>query len=210
MNLNLVGLYGPSRAGKDETAGFFVQDFGYEQRAQAAAIRTILLGLNPLISDDVGTVMTMQELFDHCDGDWDRVKAVSRDSVDYMIRLGQTCRDVIGLDVWLNTAIPSVNSKAKIVISDVRQPNEYEAIKARGGQVWKITRPGVEFRAMDGLLEGYEFDVTIDNRGTLADLRGQVAANISSQIHGAYVQKNDFLHPDRYHNDASRDYGTRF
>lgn len=210
MNLNLIGLYGPSRAGKDETAGFLVQDFGYEQRAQAAAIRTILLGLNAPVVDNEGRLWTMQTLFHEHGGDWDKIKAASSESVDQMIRLGQTCRDVIGVDVWLNTAIPAVGSTKKIVISDVRQPNEYAAIKARGGQVWKISRPGVEFRAMDGLLEGYDFDVTIDNRGSLVDLRGQVAASISSQISNSYVQKNDFLHPDRYHNDASRDYGTRF
>ena len=170
--IHLIGLYGPSRAGKDETAGILVADFGFEQRAQAAAIREILLGLDPLIQDDEGNIMHMKTLFLECDNDWDKVKARSRDSVDYMIRLGQTCRDTLGIDIWVSQVMPPIGSEQKIVISDVRQPNEYEAIKERGGEVWKITRAGVEFRGMDGLLQGYDFDATINNRGTLTDLRG--------------------------------------
>src|SRR5689334_3763706 len=127
MELRLIGLYGPSRAGKDETARILVDDFGFEQRAQAAAIRTILLGLNPIIKDDKGDTWNLKDLFHACGENWDNVKAMSRDSVDYMIRLGQTCRDTIGLDVWLNTAIPEIGSTKKVVISDVRQPNEYAA-----------------------------------------------------------------------------------
>lgn len=183
MGITLIGLYGPSRAGKDETARILVEDFGFEQRAQAAAIRKILLGLNPLIQKDDGDILHMKTLFWECDNDWDKVKAVSRDSVDYMIRLGQTCRDEIGVDVWLNTAIPEIGSTKKVVISDVRQPNEYAAIKARGGVIWKLHRPGIEKRGMDGLLDSYEFDATIENRGSLSDLRGAVQATIGSAIH---------------------------
>lgn len=176
----LIGLYGPSRAGKDSVAQILVDDFGYEQRAQAAAIRKILLGLNAPVKLNDGTYRTMRELYDYCGGDWDKVKAESKDSVDQMIALGQTCRDVIGLDVWLNTALPPANSTAKIVISDVRQPNEYAAIRERGGKLWKIIRPGVEMRGMDGLLDTEHFDATLHNRGSLVDLRGMVQATIAS------------------------------
>lgn len=181
MNINLIGLYGPSRAGKDKTAEILVKEHGFEQRAQAAAIRKILLGLNPHIKTDKGLLLTMQELFQLCEEDWDRVKATSRESVDYMIRLGQTCRDVIGYDVWLNTAIPSrleLENGNKIVISDVRQPNEYDAIRERGGSIWRLSRPGVEIRAMDGLLDDRNFDIELVNDGTLDDLQLKVGVAI--------------------------------
>lgn len=204
MELRLIGLYGPSRAGKDETARILVEDFGFEQRAQAGAIREILLGLNPIIKDNNGELHFMQDLFEICGRNWDTVKATSRDSVDYMIRLGQTCRNVIGLDVWLNTALPSfeeLDKGLKVVISDVRQPNEYDAIKALGGQVWKIHRPGVEFRAMDGLLEGREFDARIFNNGSLVDLRGSVQATISTDIGNRAVKGKGY---------GGEYYGNRF
>lgn len=178
----IIGLYGPSRAGKDSVAGYLVNDFGYEQRAMAAAIRAILLGLDPLLMDEEGNIWGLTDLFARCDGDWDQIKAESKESVDLMIRLGQTCRDVLGETVWLDVVMPPVNSAQKIVISDVRQPNEYRAIKERGGEVWKISKPDTEKRGMDGLLEGYEFDARIDNRGSLVDLRGIVQATIATNM----------------------------
>lgn len=184
--LTLIGLYGPSRAGKDSVAGFLAEDFGFEQRAMAKAIRNILLALNPIIRDNDGEYWYMQDLYNAYEGDWDKIKAASRDSVDYMIRLGQSCRDELDMDIWLNKVLPPVPSVLghKVVISDVRQPNEYEAITARGGQVWKITRPDLEKRGMDGLLEGYDFPVVIDNRGSLSDLRGLVQSNMTSIVAG--------------------------
>lgn len=188
MELKLIGLYGPSRSGKDEVAKVLVADFGFEQRAQAAAIRTILLELNPLIKDNDGVLYTMQELFEACKNDWDRVKAASHDSTDYMIRLGQSARDTLHKDVWLNTAFPPIGSDKKIVISDIRQPNEYEAVKARDGEVWKIIRKGVEKRDMDGLLDHLEFDAVIHNNGTLLDLRGMVQGVIATNMRNAEVK----------------------
>lgn len=184
----IIGLYGASRSGKDSVAEILVDDFGYEQRAQAAAIRAILLGLDPVISDNKGTYFTMQHLFQAHNENWDEVKAASSESVDYMIRLGQTCRDVLGLDVWLNTAFPPIGSDKKVVISDIRQPNEYEAVKARGGEVWKIVRPGVEKRGMDGLLDHLHFDAVLFNNGTLSDLRGMVQANIATNMNNKSVK----------------------
>lgn len=185
MNL-LIGLHGESRAGKDSVARFMVEDFGFVQRNMATPIRNILLDLNPIIKTDDGNLMSMQELFMVAGENWDTVKAMSRDSVDYMIRLGQSCRDHINKEVWLNTAIN--NPPRRLVIADVRQPNEYDAIVKKGGQVWKVDRPGTEARGMDSLLQGYHFHNRIENRGSLADLRGIVQASISSLINGSYVQ----------------------
>lgn len=183
MELRLIGLYGPSRAGKDSVAGILRDDFGFQQKAMAEGIRDILLGLNPVIKDNDGESWWMKDLFNAYEGDWDQIKAASKDSVDYMIRLGQTCRDVLGETVWLNRVLPAeYTGDESICISDVRQPNEYFAIKARGGAVWKITRPGTEKRGMDGLLDHLEFDAHIINRGSLSDLRGMVQATIATDI----------------------------
>lgn len=196
MELKLIGLYGPSRAGKDSVAYFLDQDFGFQQRAMAGGIRDILLGLNPVIKDNGGVVWELQDLFDQHHGDWDLVKANCSESVDYMIRLGQTCRDVLGEGVWLDRVIKDFDGSTPICISDVRQPNEYHAIKARGGQIWRISRPGVAKRGMDGLLEGLEFDAHIENVGSLAGLRGIVQATIATDIGNRQVK--------------GKGYGTRF
>lgn len=190
MELKLIGLHGKSRAGKDETARILERDFGFKQKAMADGIREILLGLNPIIKDNGGVVWELLDLVDQCHGDWDLIKARSSESVDLMIRLGQTCRDILGEEVWLERVLPSGEINESICISDVRQPNEYHAIKARGGQVWRVTSPFEQKRGMDSLLEGLEFDAIIDNRGSLVDLRGIVAAVISNDITRREYRKN--------------------
>ncbi len=190
MELGLLALTGDSRVGKDETAKILVKDFGFEQRAMADGIREILLGLNPIIKDNGGVVWELLDLFDNCHGNWDTIKAQSSESVQYMINLGQSCRNVLGETCWLDKVLPSDADTQKIVISDCRQVNEYEAIKARGGQVWKITRPNVKIkRGMDGLLDGLEFDHIIDNRGSLEDLRGIVQATIATDMRNSEVKR---------------------
>jgi len=67
-------------------------------------------------------------------------------------------------------------------VSDIRQLNEFEAVKARGGEVWKINRPGVELRGMDGLLDHLEFDEYIDNDGTLEQLEAQVLDRMKGKL----------------------------
>lgn len=188
MELKLVGLHGRSRAGKDETAKILNQDFGFQQKAMAEGIREILLGLNPLIKTDDGEVHSMQGLWHDCYKDWNQIKARSSESTELMIRLGQTCRDVLGETVWLDRVLPDGELKESICISDVRQPNEYHAIKARGGQIWKVTSPFEQKRGMDSLLEGFEFDALIDNRGTLTDLRGIVQAVIAADFERRQVR----------------------
>lgn len=176
--IKLIGLYGASRSGKDKTAKFLVDDFGFEQRNLADPIREMLLQINPILDDD--SAITLQEAFKYYKGDWDRIKKFYPESVELMIRLGQSARDVLGENVWLNLGLK--DRPEKLVIADCRQPNEYWKIKELGGQVWKITKSGTKSRGMDDLLEGYEFDAHIDNRGTLLDLRGMVQAVMATNI----------------------------
>lgn len=188
MELKIIGLYGPSRSGKDSVAAVLSKDFGFEQRAMAGGIREILLGLNPIIKDNGGVVWELLDLYDQCHGDWDRIKAMSSESVDYMIRLGQTCRDVLGETVWLDRVLGDGDEEISICISDVRQPNEYHAIKERGGAIWKVTRPGTTRRGMDGLLDDLDFDAHIVNIGSLEDLRGMVQAVIQADFESRQVR----------------------
>lgn len=183
----IIGLYGDSRAGKDSVAKVLVEDYGFEQRNMATAIRKMMLHIDPLLETVDYEPVPLSLLYEDFKGDWDLIKSESPDSVEFMINLGQAARDIIGEDVWLEVALK--NPPEKLVIADVRQPNEYQRIKSLGGQVWKITRPGTKRRGMDGLLDGYEFDAHIDNRFKRTDLRGQVQATYSSQVHGAYIQK---------------------
>lgn len=171
----IIGLHGESRAGKDSVASILVRNYWFRQKALATPIRNILLDLNPWLRDNFGDLVQLRWLYEECGGNWDKIKAKSSDSVEYMIRLGQSARDNIHEDVWIESAFPALGvDDDNIVVSDIRQPNEVEFIRGLGGELWLIERPGTEKRGMDGLLKDVKWDVRIDNTGTLEDLSNTV------------------------------------
>jgi hypothetical protein len=96
--------------------------------------------------------------------------------------LGKTPREIlIGLsnkmrefdpDIWLNSAVKATDADI-LLISDLRYPNEFAAVKAVGGLCIRITRPGMPepTDAADTALNGHTgWDLTINNIGDLGDL----------------------------------------
>jgi hypothetical protein len=60
-----------------------------------------------------------------------------------------------------------------MAVSDCRYPNEAAAIRARGGLVLRVERPGVEpinAHRSEVALDGFDFDAVIDNDGSIEDL----------------------------------------
>jgi hypothetical protein len=130
----------------------------------------MLLQMNPWLADV--EPVKLQHVYTKFNGDWDLIKKHYPDSVDLMIGLGQAGRDFVSENIWLDACTKEPWNR--LVIADVRQPNEYHWIKNNGGQVWKVERIGLVKRGMDGLLDDYEFDFVINNDGTLEDLEATI------------------------------------
>jgi hypothetical protein len=87
-------------------------------------------------------------------------------------------------DKWDNDGSVTVQSYPKWIITDMRFPNELEAVKNNGGITIKITRqlPGVDYPTLEQLhpsetsLDTHVFDYTIQNNGTLDELEEKVKA----------------------------------
>lgn len=81
-----------------------------------------------------------------------------------------------------------VHHSQKIVISDVRFKDEAKAIKAMGGTIVQITRPGlhtdgvVHEHASETELDDIVPDIVIVNDGTLVDLENDVQNVIANSI----------------------------
>lgn len=98
-------------------------------------------------------------------------------------------------NVWVDTLFRRLDSYGctGIIISDVRFPNEVEAIRARGGYVVEITRPPggpasadwVHVAGREGAhisecsLDGVTSDGRITNNGTIAELREKAAVLVA-------------------------------
>ncbi len=97
---------------------------------------------------------------------------------------GRTCVDP---EVWIKVTMRRVNRLLemgeRVVVDDMRFPNEYQALDLRGGCMINVTRPGVvapNGHASEGLLDHHPFKATVTNDGTLEELRLKILSTIQS------------------------------
>lgn len=177
----IIGLAGYARAGKD-TVAQIVKQHGFEQRAFAAPLKACLAALDPIVL--AYGPHDMQRLSDYLNADSGWEAAKSEPEVRQLLqRLGtEAGRNILGDDVWVN-ALFQTPSRGRLVISDVRFPNEAAAIRDRGGVLVRITRPGhgpVNGHPSETALDDYDFDAEILNDGEIADLKPAIDSLVAS------------------------------
>lgn len=167
----LIGLTGYAGSGKDTVREILEHRHEIDGLAFADPIRDMLTAL-----------------FDTCgvDTDWmtDRErkeKPIPEIGASYRTlaqQLGTEWGRAIDPDLWLKIAAAKIAMYRKydskgVVISDVRFPNEAAWIKAQGGVIWRIIRPGVEpvrAHASEDMIASLPYDYVIDNRSTIDNL----------------------------------------
>lgn len=87
-------------------------------------------------------------------------------------------RDCIHPEIWLMCWRVSIESALRqgrpVVCDDVRFPNEAELIQRLHGELWHISRTSIPTpesgHRSDGALDGFTFDLHLNNDGSLVDL----------------------------------------
>lgn len=158
---SIIGLAGYAQSGKD-TAARYLAERGYERRAFADGVRVLCRKTDPILDRYVA------------ERGWEEAK---RDPTtrQYLQSVGLACRDVFGPDVWVDLALKGL--PALTVVTDVRFPNEADAIRERGGVIWRIIRPDtgpVNGHVSETAMTDYRVDRIVRNSGTPADLRTAV------------------------------------
>lgn len=187
--MKVIGLTGPARSGKDTVADILeeitpgrVDREAFADRLKLVAALALGVSVDP---DDVGVSGIRR---------WaDRFKEAESLAVigpggtvlseisgrEFLQRLGaEAIRGVLGDDIFVD-AISFEREADLLVLTDVRYPNEAEAIRRNGGEVWRVTRPGVSrangHSSEDPLPENL-VDREVVNDGAIADLYGAVRA----------------------------------
>lgn len=165
----IIGLSGYARSGKDTVAAFLPD---HQRRAFADILREGLLRLNPSIATNINVQSAVE------DYGWEKSKDLFPEIRRLLQVLGTDVgRQLIDDDVWVKAATKDIHQDQSIVFTDVRFPNEAEAIRALGGQIWRIERPGIKpvnLHPSETAMDGWDFDAYLDNSGTLEDLQAQV------------------------------------
>ena len=173
----IIGLSGYAQSGKDTIANYLVEHHGFTRVAFADPIREALYALNPKINDIPELQgVRLQWLVDKMG--WEFVKVDSPETRGLLQRFGtEVGRNLWGENFWVDKAMATAAKHDKVVITDVRYPNEYQAIKDTGGDMWRVEKPGgipINRHSSETALDGFFFDQIILNKGSLDDLQATV------------------------------------
>lgn len=180
----IIGLSGYARSGKDSIANVLVEEYGFKRFAFADKLRECLYALNPVVRANEeynhpfeGPMMYtyLRNVIDE-DG-WDGYKeGYYGDEIRRLLqRMGtEVGRELIGDTIWVDELD---KHSGRIVVTDLRFPNEYDKVKSLGGKVWRVNRidvTAVNAHVSEIALDSHVFDGYLRNDGTLDDLRNNV------------------------------------
>lgn len=183
----VLGISGYATSGKDTVAGILHDLYGYEQISFAKALKDCVYALDSQISVilDFGRdhdVITVREIVD--EHGWEHAKQYTEVRRLLQVMGTEVGRNILGQNIWVDTAFSRAPEGKLLVISDVRFPNEFEAIKARGGQIWRVERKGVtavNAHVSETALDGFGFDHVLFNHGSIRDLASKVMSVMDGQ-----------------------------
>lgn len=188
----IVGLSGYARSGKDSIADILVAHYGFKRFAFADKLRECVYALNPTVKgyrqrpveewEGLSDEYLFRTVYSDVQGVIDEYGWGSYKETEFgpairelLQRMGtEVGRDIIGENVWVD-ALDKMDGK--IVVTDMRFPNEYTKVITGGGNTIRVSRPDiaavnthVSETALDHVRMGYD----IWNNGTLEDLEKAV------------------------------------
>lgn len=180
-SISIIGITGHKFNGKDTTADYIVSKYGYTKLSFAAPMKEaakIIFGLT-----DKQVYGDEKEVIDSY---W---KITPREILQ---TFGTDCfRDTfgnkfphIGKQFWIMSAKRQLDKLIdsgihKIVIADVRFPNEVDFIKSYGGKIFKVTRDLnkqqlFSSHSSEASIDTIVFDKLFHNNGTIDDLHNKI------------------------------------
>lgn len=189
----IVGVSGKKGHGKDSVAGFLVEEFGFERRAFADKVKEIARVLFGLSHEQVHGTQAEKEGVDPRWGVSPRwilqlvgTEVGREGKLGVFEPLGVSAATVaaafhtagvrVGYDLtWVEALLHPVPPGRRVVIPDVRFPNEAAGVTQRGGVVWKVRRPSLlqveDTHASEAGVDLIRADLDLENIGTLEELR---------------------------------------
>lgn len=184
----IVGLGHKARTGKDTIATHLVQHHGFTRLTLADKLKQvarIVFGFT-----DAQVFGDEKEIPD----EWwnDALHFIGQDRSQggsffhekltpriAMQKIGtESFRDVFHDDVWVASLFREILPGGRYVVTDVRFPNEADAIKAAGGYLWRVDRlvtGRIHAHVSEFALDGYKgWDRAISNHSDLKTLRDYV------------------------------------
>ena len=204
MTAPLIGLVGKKRVGKDTFAERLIAEHGFQKVSFSAPVKEAALAVDPLVmfqavpNEYAYIPVRLSEIVER--KGWERAKeypevrrflqrlgtdAIRTLDPDFWVRGGMArakeIREHSEVYMWSGQSIRTIGSP--VVITDVRFKNEAAAIKAAGGILVRVERPGSDdgdTHASEVELDTYPVDKLVYNGGTVEQLHNQADAVAAS------------------------------
>ena len=167
----ILGLSGAAQSGKDTAAAHLIAAHGYTRRAFADPMRDALYALDPNVHVH-GRTLRLATFVDVVG--WDRAKQ-EPDVRRLLQRFGtEVGRTMWGDAFWIDQATTGLAPGDRVVLTDVRFPNEADKVRALGGMVVRLVRPGAGLAGGEAQHPSealsFDADYELHNDGTVEDL----------------------------------------
>lgn len=159
----IIGLCGYKRTGKTTVAEILCDRYGYFHESFASPIREFVATI-------VGTSVHGLEAVKEAPLEW-----LDGKTPRHMMQTVGTewGRDTVHPELWVRSLVkriaPAITRHQPVVVSDVRFPNEAEALRSLGGIIVRVTRPGMTrgTHPSETQVDAIEADFEFPNNGGL-------------------------------------------
>lgn len=175
--MKIIGLHGLPRSGKDTVAKILIDAYGYERIAFAEPLKKAAAVLLDRPMCECNGLTESGEVYDR-----EAVMPEWGFSMRWFLQtFGTEClRQQIREDFWTKRLVAEVQKRplgSLIVVTDVRFANETNALRNLGGLIVQVRRPGLV--GSNHISDRPVIcDWTIDNDGTLEDLKLKVLSEV--------------------------------
>lgn len=195
--MKIIGISGEIGAGKDTTADFLVANHGFTKVSIGEYIRRELTCAEWLVKGDKAIPASVRGLLNSMGRDKRRAilyakptNPIAREALQWFGEMWV----IQDQNHWIAPLVSDIRDRQleRVVWCDVRSPLEYQMVKMMGGDMWKVIRNIVKRKVADikaskhiteTALQGYKFDVELNNNGSLSLLSERVDRLIGLPLH---------------------------
>lgn len=169
--LDLIGISGVICSGKDTVAAIIndITDQRYTVKRFAGKLKVFTSMLTGIPVENLDDQSVKNSTLGP---EWSNMTVR-----EVLQRLGtDAVRDNLHKDAWVNALFSDHNSRCRWIIPDTRFPNEFAAIRNRGGIIVRVERHTEkrDLHPSETSLDGFDFDYTIQNNKGITELTDKV------------------------------------
>jgi len=167
----IIALYGYATVGKDEVGKILVEECGFTRLAFADKLKECMSILNPIVDchpfSEQGAVGISKVRLNDMKEKTPEVRRL------YQIFGTEVGRQLLGENIWVDALVKQIKPRTDYVITDLRFPNEYEAMKNLGAVFCHVVRPDVPIlnHESEKYIPTFKPDICLHNTTTLEDLK---------------------------------------